>query len=606
MNDTAITQFLQNIQYSTPGKVKKQILTNDNVVNHLNNLISTINPNADLITAASWVLNNITVLPICEVCGKPITRNIPTTNVYTGYAKWCSNICANRHPDTKRKNAAGVKASFQSKYGVDNPYQLKTVKTKIKQTCLKRYGTEHAAQSTIVKDKMKQTCLSKYGVDHYSHTNEYKTKMKATCLKRYGVEYIGQSAEFKDKMKQTCLSKYGVEYTGQSDIKKLNTTKTCLDRYGETSWLATAECRRAVRQHTANARFNNIQKTSKNVIPLFSIDDLQQQNQLKWHCTRCDTDFIADINMKWHNFTKTEYTHCPTCDKSLGQSKLEHDVFCWLSTVSDSIKTNDRTVIKPLELDIYIKDKNLAIEVDGLWWHSDRYIANNIHLKKTELCEAKDVHLIHIFENEWLYKPDIVKSRIKNLLGMYTETVGARKCEVKPVDSKTAFAFQRDNHLQGAVNSKVNLGLYHNNELISLMTFSKPRFSKKYEWELVRFCNKLGYNIPGAASKLLKHFEKEYNPVSLVSYADRRWSYSKTTVYDLLGMTLSHVTAPNYWYWKGTEFSSRVKYQKHKLSKVVPIFDINKSEIENMYANGYNRIFDCGNLVYFKDYQYTR
>jgi hypothetical protein len=184
---------------------------------------------------------------------------------------------------------------------------------------------------------------------------------------------------------------------------------------------------------------------------------------------------------------------------------------------------------------------------------------------------------------------------------MYDKTIFARKCEIKEVDSKASKEFQEENHIQGAVNSKFNLGLYFENELVSLMTFGKCRFDKKHEWELLRFCNKLGYHIPGGASRLLKFFEKNYKPKSLVSYADRRWSQGK--VYEKLGFTFSHASAPNYWYWKDAQYlESRIKYQKHKLKNLLEAFDENKTEVENMKANGYNRIFDCGNLVYEKEF----
>ena len=223
--------------------------------------------------------------------------------------------------------------------------------------------------------------------------------------------------------------------------------------------------------------------------------------------------------------------------------------------------------------------------------------------KKTELCEKHDIHLIHVFENEWNYMQNIVKSRLKDILGIYDKAVFARKCIIKEVDNEISMLFQDENHLQGAVNAKVNLGLYFNGELVSLMTFGKCRFDNKHEWEMLRFCNKLGYHIPGAASKLLKYFEQLYSPKSLVSYADRRWSQGK--LYNALGFKLNHVSGPNYWYFKSytqIKLESRIKYQKFKLKNILDVFDENKTEVENMKANGYHRIFDCGNLVFEKTY----
>ena len=135
------------------------------------------------------------------------------------------------------------------------------------------------------------------------------------------------------------------------------------------------------------------------------------------------------------------------------------------------------------------------------------------------------------------------------------------------------------------------------------MTFSKPRFDKRHEWELVRFCSKIGWHIPGAAGKLLKAFERAYAPKSLVSYADRRWSTGN--LYKALGFRFVRNSLPNYWYFKNPSLrlESRIKYQKHRLKGLLPKFDENKTEVENMKANGYSRIFDCGNMVFVKEYR---
>ena len=132
------------------------------------------------------------------------------------------------------------------------------------------------------------------------------------------------------------------------------------------------------------------------------------------------------------------------------------------------------------------------------------------------------------------------------------------------------------------------------------MTFGKCRFDKKHEWEMLRFCSKLGYHVVGGAGKLLKHFEKTYQPKSLVSYADRRWSQGK--LYKALGFKLNHASGPNYWYFKNLKLESRIKYQKYKLKDILEVFDESKTEVENMIANGYHMIYDCGNLVFEKTY----
>lgn len=194
-----------------------------------------------------------------------------------------------------------------------------------------------------------------------------------------------------------------------------------------------------------------------------------------------------------------------------------------------------------------------------------------------------------------------MKSKLRNLFGIYGRTIYARKCEVREVGAASASAFLRENHLQGPVNSPVRLGLYSGEELAALMTFGKCRFDKKHEWELVRFCSKLNTRVVGGAGKLLRRFEKNYMPKSLVTYADRRWSVGG--LYRKLGFSFVKNSPPNYWYAdNAVRRYSRVKFQKHRLKDLLEKFDPEKSEVENMRDNGYFRVFDCGNMVFEKTY----
>ena len=301
---------------------------------------------------------------------------------------------------------------------------------------------------------------------------------------------------------------------------------------------------------------------------------------------------------------------CRYCERNY--SKCEEDVFGFLSdTYKGEIvhKIGSRSVIPPYEVDMYIPDRKLAVEYDGIFWHGESHgKGRSYHLNKTEMCEERGIQLIHVFENEWLEKEDIVKSRLKDLLGIHDNTVYARKCEVREVDPRMSFSFLEENHIQGGCHSSVRLGLFSEGELVSLMTFSKPRFRKGGpEWELVRFCSKKGCHVPGGASRLLKAFERKMNPKSILSYADRRWSVGK--MYISLGFSLVSKSKPNYWYFKirssNIDLLNRVSCQKHKLEGFLEKFDPKKSEVENMRENGYDRIFDCGNLVFVKNYKTT-
>ena len=291
------------------------------------------------------------------------------------------------------------------------------------------------------------------------------------------------------------------------------------------------------------------------------------------------------------NYHLKEYG-CKKCSNS--ESISENEVADFIGSLGINMLTNDRSLLEGKELDIYIPSHNLAIEFDGLYWHSELFVDKDYHLNKTELCEEKGIQLIHIFEDEWVHKKDIVKSRLKSILKLSDNIIYARKCDIRYVDSKTKRSFLNDNHIQGTVGSKVNVGLYYSGVLVSLMTFGHRPILQPSDYEMLRFCNKLNTSVVGGASRLLKYFVNTYQPKELISYADRRWS--RGGLYKSLGMSFISDTEPNFHYIRGKYRDNRIKYQKHKL--VALGFDKNKTANEIMFENGYYRIYDCGHKKY--------
>lgn len=349
--------------------------------------------------------------------------------------------------------------------------------------------------------------------------------------------------------------------------------------------------------------------TTKYDILYFPTKDFKN-NYLKIKCKKCGSISEHSLFAGRGKYLKNKPL-CRVCEQysSLWENEIANLIIDVAQTDNVEIIKNDRSLIYPYELDIVVKNKDtnkiIAFELDGLYYHSSDVVSRGYHLLKTTKCNKLGIILFHIFENEWTDKRDIVIDRIKTLLGHSSKKIYARNCVVKHVPQEIAQMFLSENHIQGCsgTTSKYNFGLYFDDELVSIMTFGTSRYNKKYQYELLRFCSKLGYTIVGGASKLLKHFENEVKPTSLISYADRRWSVGN--VYYKLGFNLISYSSPSYWYFKNAhhvELESRFKYQKHKLSRILKIFDKDKSEWENMKANGYKRIYDCGNLVFVKTY----
>jgi hypothetical protein len=289
---------------------------------------------------------------------------------------------------------------------------------------------------------------------------------------------------------------------------------------------------------------------------------------------------------------------CPKC--AFAHSKGEDEIYNYITTLigKDKVIQRDRTILNGEEIDIFIPSLSFAIEYNGLYWHSEISKNDKYHLNKTIKCNNNGIRLFHIFEDEWLYKKDIIKSMLKCLLTKDCIRIYARKCEIRTVDSKTCKDFLNNNHLQGNCNSQIRYGLYYNGELMSLMTFGKTRHfvgNGKNNYELLRFCNKIGYTVVGGASKLFKYFIKNNEANEIISYADRRWSSGE--LYDKLGFIQYNKSKPNYFYIINGKRVYRYSMRKSVLIEKYGC-DKNMTEKEFCYQKGWFRIYDCGCLCY--------
>lgn len=284
---------------------------------------------------------------------------------------------------------------------------------------------------------------------------------------------------------------------------------------------------------------------------------------------------------------------------SSGPSKGEKSLQEFVKTIEKEVIFNDKILLSGLELDILLPLQKIAIEFNGGYFHSDLFKDKNYHLKKTEEVEAKGYRLIHIWESDWYLRPEIIKSNIKNILKLTDTRIYARETKVKEISVQQANKFIEENHLQGTAISKVRLGLFYKEDLVSVMTFSSLRkatglTSKEGSYELLRFCNKLNTSTIGGASKLFSHFKRLYFPKHIISYANRDWSQGR--LYYNLGMGYVSNTVPGYFYTKSKHRFSRFQFQKHKL--VEQGEDATLTEYEIMLKNGYHRVWDCGNLKF--------
>jgi hypothetical protein len=491
-----------------------------------------------------------------------------------GYSRTCSHKCGYKLRELE----------YFQKYGVKNQNQLQHSRNKAKKTIEQRKINDPDYLRNIVEQR-KMTCLERYGVDNYRKTPECEEKNKKTCLEKYGVESSNQSLEVQKKQKATTLKNYGVDNISKHpDIKKKK-EETCKKNYGESYIWQTEEYKNRFKENHNHHDQLAWSDYTRDIL-------LSKEKLTECLLTKSPIDLALELEVAWstvYNYAifygiRSKYTDFST--ETLVQNIL--------NSYKISYVKNDRQQIKPKELDFYLPEYNIGIEICGLYWHSERAGKDkNYHIDKLNRCDEKGIRLITIFEDE-LKDYDKIQYKLKNILGKSVTLTGARKCEIKEITSFESKEFFNKYHLQNNVNGKIYLGAFFQDKLVAAMSFGELRASlgsktEKDTFEMLRYA--CSDSIPGIGSKLLTYFIRKYNPTKIISYCDRRWSIGN--FYKKLGFIFEKNTTPNYWYMKNhNERQHRFTYTKQKLIELGG--DPNLTEWENAQKIGLDRIWDCG------------
>lgn len=216
-------------------------------------------------------------------------------------------------------------------------------------------------------------------------------------------------------------------------------------------------------------------------------------------------------------------------------------------------------------------------------------INKQYHQNKTQAALKANYRCIHIWD--WDNSEKIV-ALLESKPSIY-----ARKCVVKEVPQQQAKIFVEHNHIQGYVKDDIRLGLYYNNELVSIMTFGKPRYNNKYEYELIRYC--ASCVVIGGANKIFKHFIDTYQPKSVISYCDL--SKFSGEIYQKLGFKLLIKNKPSvHWYNIDTKqhITDNLLRQRGFDQLFGTTYGKGTSNVQLMLENGFLRVYDCGQATY--------
>lgn len=568
--------------------------------------------------------HDIVTAPICKFCQKNKTKY---RSLFVGYAKYCCNTCNANDPErrcaatstrlnrskeekevtrekTRRTNnilyggtgmastmlARKTKQTNKERYGVENASQSQEIKNKIKQTCLSRYGVEYAAQVNEVRDKIKHSCLGRYG-GMGAASNIISNKIKSTNLERYGVEHFINT----NKIKQTNLEKYGVDNPMKSSIIQAKVKQTNLERYGVEYPMLREE-----------SVLKNQESRKTHYIKLHGLIGITEN--WDWicpcphpECKKCEERQYIISSQRYYARKQSNIEPCTNLLKVTPSEGTSIEVF--VRNILDSCNINyicnDRQILGGKELDIYVPDKKIGIECNGVYWHS-RY-GSNYHLNKFRLCQDRDIQLLTIWEDWIKTDPEKVSSIIKSKLGIYKKRIYARQCVIKNITPKDCAQFLNKNHLQNSTKTNVRKGLFYEGQLVAVMTFSTPSHisgaqKQKDGWVLSRFCTLLNTQVLGGAAKLLKSFITEYQPDKIISFASN--DISSGNLYKTLGFQEAAQTSA-YWYIniKNLKRYHRSSFTKSRLKQLG--FDTSKTEEEIMRNTGkYYKIYDSGHTKY--------
>lgn len=506
-------------------------------------------------------------LPKCPVCGK-----LPAFS--TGkFLTYCSKRCSQLD-----------KEKFLKKYGAEHHLKSREVRQKIHRSVLEKYGVDNIGKAT--REKAKQTMLQRYGVDNYTKTMEYKVRAVQTSVAKFGTTHPMLNQEIKSKVisklknkyssisekaKQTLIERYGIDHP----MKIPQIKEKVLERYKETVW----------KRLTKKLQHYGIQ-------PVFDYQrfkeiSIKTRERLEFRCITCGTLFLDHLD-------NGNIPVCPVCYGNF--SKPEYYVLEFLKNTGLAFETNNREVISPFELDFYIPAKKLAIEVNGVYFHTFEHLikfrglsekqAKFYHRDKWKLASQKDIKLLQFWDSEVLRKKDIILSIISSNLGL-NSVVYARECKFCKVDDETAFDFFLKNHIDGPPSGGESFGLTFKDEVVACITIGKARFGLD-GYEIYRFATKNFVTVVGGISKLVKNVLEIKGINRMFSYANLRLFDGKSL--EKAGFRPVKTTQPDYFYTK--DFVNLIPRERFMRSKT------GIDENQFVKENGYSKIFGVGHKLY--------
>ena len=472
-------------------------------------------------------IHEITIAPICKLV--ECQHTVKFVNNSYGYANYCCKEC-------EKKSLSRIKLAFSDEKKL-------AIQAKRRKTTKELYGVENIAQSKDIKEKIKNTNLEKYGVVAPMQNVDILKKREDNNLKKWGVKY------------------------------KMSIPENMID----------IQIKKRI---TENDKIIKIyQELGLEVLDF-------KDKMITCKCSICHQPYTVNLYIVYQR-TKSHLEACTNCHPKgdMTSSQFQKQVYKFVQTLTDQeVILSDRKALNKKELDIYIPSLKLGIECNGVFWHSELKLPKDYHKNKYQLAESKDIHLIQVWQDYWVYKQAIVKSMLQEVFNKNQE-INYSQCTIRDVKQSEAKEFFNINHLEGHIKSKLYAGLYLDDVLMCLMAFKGER--------VLRFCHKINYTVYKGEYKLMQYYINTNRLSSLTVESNLDWSKGLRYA-DMFNNNIPFIRQANtdidYTYLISDVRQSKTNFNKSQL--VFEGFDANLTEHEIMLSRKIYRVYDTGKAVW--------
>lgn len=485
-----------------------------------------------IVNVSDLPLNSSKLIDVeCDYCGLE-------KKVY--YKSYIDSTKSNNKYACKKCFSIKFKEIFINKYGVDNPSKLELIKDKKKKTYQKNYNVDHFSKTKEYQLSKSKTMLEKYGVNHALQSDIFKKKYKLTLNKNWGVDSVFDSKIIKDKINNSITQKWGVTNVFKSDKIKEKIKQTNLEKYGVEYSNQSKKVKEKIKQtnllkYKTESYSKSTEFFSKTIIG-------NNTNYISYinnstHLFLCEKGHYFEINIdNFHGRKRNNISLCTICNPIGDSTSIkEKELYEFIKSIYN--KQIIQSYRDGLEIDIYLPDLKIGFEFNGIYWHSEGRKDKSYHLNKTNYFKEKEIDLFHIWEDQWDNKREIIKSKIKKIIG-FVNNIFADDCNIVILKSNIDFLIKC--HIKGDDRSIVKIGLLYKNELVSVMTFNAL---KNNVWKISRFCDELNIKVIGGFNMLLDYFINNYKPSKILLSLDK--SSLEINYYDKLNFSKIVETKPN-------------------------------------------------------------